>query len=302
MDRQDLQLIQLLVHEPRATYRDLADALDMSVQAVHRRIQLLQGSKIILGTTVTLSTQYLEAVPVTIYGRSMGGTKAEVTKGFENNDRISSVLFGSGGILTINALLRKISELNEVLDDVMEIAHMPRPWAGIEIVKTVGIDPTTISTEPLSILDRKIISSLAQDGRKPSTEVAKELKVTAATVNRRLKKLTDIGALEFNTMLHPGFSGDVISIFQVELEEGTDREATISRLRKRLGPTAEYYRTFSNAPERITFVAWNSTLRDLELLIEKVQSEPGIKRAMPDIMYTGWYHPTWRDKMVWSKV
>ncbi len=98
MDRQDLQLIQLLVHEPRATYRDLADALDMSVQAVHRRIRLLQGSKNLLGTTVTLSPQYLEAVPVTIYGRSREGTKVEITRGFENNDRISGVPFGSGGV------------------------------------------------------------------------------------------------------------------------------------------------------------------------------------------------------------
>lgn len=302
MDQQDLQLIQLRVHEPRATYSDLADALDLSVQAVHRRIQLLQGSKIILGTTVTLSTQYLEAVPVTIYGRSTGGTKAEITRGFESNDRISGVLFGSGGVLTINVLLRRISELNEVLNDVMETARMPYPWAGIEIIRENVIDPATMATEPLSSLDRRIIFSLARDGRKPSTEVAKELNVTAATVKRRLRRMTDIGALEFTTMLHPGFSGDVISIFQVELEEGTERSATISRLRRRLGPIAEYYRTFSNAPERITFVTWNSTLRDLELLIEQVQSEPGIKRAMPDIMYTGWYHPTWRDKMVLSKL
>ena len=36
----------------------------------------------------------------------------------------------------------------------------------------------------------------------------------------------------------------------------------------------------------------------LEMTFERVVEEKGVRMAVPDIMYTGWYHPTWRDRMV----
>jgi DNA-binding Lrp family transcriptional regulator len=298
MDEQDLMLIQMLVRDPRATYRQLADGMGMSVQAVHRRLQLLHEAGVILGFTAAISIPYLEAIPVTIHGRAPGRTKREVAAAFEGNDAISGVLFGSGGVLVISALLRKVTELDALIAAVKAGTGMVQPWIGIESVKASGSRPATISTEPLSPLDTRIIASLARDARKAATDVAKELGITAATVNRRLERLETIGALEYITMLHPGFSGDVISIFQVDLGEGADRNEAIARLRSKLGPAAEYYRAFVNVPDRISFVAWNSTLRELELTFDKVMDEENIRMAVPDIMFTGWYHPTWRDRMV----
>lgn len=298
MDEQDLRLIQMLVRDPRATYRKLADGMGMSVQAVHRRLQLLQESGVILGFTAAISIPYLEAIPVTIYGRAPGRTKKEVAAAFDGNELISGVLFGSGGVLVISALLRKITELDGLIAAVRAGTGMGQPWVGIESVRPTGSRPATTSTEPLSPLDMRIISSLARDARKASTDVAKELGVTAATVARRLERLDSIGALEYVTMLHPGFSGDVVSIFQVDIEEGADRSEVIARLRSKLGATAEYYRTFVNVPDRFSFVGWNSTLRELELTFEQVAEEEGVRMAVPDIMFTGWYHPTWRDHMV----
>lgn len=298
MDEQDLMLIQMLVHDPRATYRELADGMGMSVQAVHRRLQLLQEAGVILGFTAAISIPYLEAIPVTLYGRAPGKTKKEVSTAFDGIETISGVLFGSGGILVISALLRKITELDGLIAAVKAGTGVSHPWVGIENVKPMGSRPATASTEPLSPLDMRIISCLARDARKASTDVAKELGVTAATVTRRLERLDSIGALEYVTMLHPGFSGDVVTIFQIDLEEGADRAEVIARLRSKLGPTAEYYRTFVNVPDHLSFVAWNSTLRELELTFERVVEEKGVRMAVPDIMFTGWYHPTWRDLMV----
>jgi DNA-binding Lrp family transcriptional regulator len=298
MDEQDLRLIQLLVHDPRATYRELADHMAMSVQAVHRRLQLLQGSKVLLGFTVTLSTPYLEAIPVTIHGRAPGRTKKEVVAALEKNEDVSGVLFGSGGVLVISALLRKVAELDRLVESIRSGTGMVQPWVGIEMVPPSGSRPGTTASKPLTPLDMRIVAFLARDARKASTDVAKALGVTAATVNRRLERMNEIGALEFVTLLHPGFSGDVITIFQVDLKEGTDRRRLIARLRHRLGPTAEYFREFGNAPDRISFVAWNKTLRELEITLEQVVQEEGVRQAVPDIIYTGWYHPTWRDRLV----
>jgi DNA-binding Lrp family transcriptional regulator len=268
------------------------------VQAVHRRLQILQESKILLGFTTTIAASYLEAIPITIYGRAPGRTKQEVIAAFEQDPSISGVLIGSGGVLVISALLKKITELDGLIASVKGGIGMAQPWVGIESVKATGSRPSTATADPLSPLDMRIMSSLARDARKAATDVAKELGVTAATVNRRLERMKEIGALEFVTMLHPGFSGDIVSIFQVDLEEGADRGEVITGLRSRLGATAEYYRTFVNAPERLTFVAWNRTLRELEAVLDMVVAEPGIRQAVPDIIFTGWYHPTWRDRLV----
>ncbi|MDW5562212.1 MAG: winged helix-turn-helix transcriptional regulator [Methanomassiliicoccus sp.] len=298
MDGQDLMLIQLLVHDPRATYRELADRMGMSVQAVHRRLALLQEGGVILGFTTTLSIPYLEAIPVTIHGRAPGRTKGEVARAFDGNGLISGALFGSGGVLVISALLRRITELDDLIAQVRAGTGMAQPWVGIESIRLSGTRPATIGAEPLSSLDMRIVASLAGDARKASTDVAKELGVTAATVGRRLERLEAIGALEYVTMLHPGFSGDIVSIFQVDLEDGADRTEVIARLRSSLGASAEFYRTFVNVPDRISFVAWNGTLRELELTLDQVVGERGIRAAVPDIIFTGWYHPTWRDLMV----
>jgi DNA-binding Lrp family transcriptional regulator len=298
MDGQDLQLIKMLVHDPRATYRELADGMGMSVQAVHRRLQILQESKVLLGFTTTIAVPYLEAIPVTVYGRAPGRMKKEVIAAFEKDTTISGVLFGSGGVLVISALLRKVTELDGLIAVVKVGTGMVQPWVGIESVRAGGARPSTITADPLSPLDMRIVSSLSRDARKASTDVAKDLGVTAATVNRRLERMQEIGALEFVTMLHPGFSGDIVSIFQVDLEEGTDRGEVIAQLRSKLGQNAEYFRTFVNAPDRVTFVAWNKSLRELETTLELVGGEPGIQQAVPDIIFTGWYHPTWRDRMV----
>lgn len=291
-------LIQMLMNDPRATYRELADVLGMSVQAVHRRLQLLHEAGIVLGFTTSISIPYLEAIPITIYGRAPGRTKTEVSGAFDANDSISGVLFGSGGAMVIFALLRKITELDTLIASVKAGTGMQQPWVGIESVRPSGTRPATAVTEPLSPLDLRIASSLARDARKASTDVAKELGVTAATVNRRLERLDAIGALEYIVMLHPGFSGDIVSIFQVDIDEGSDRSEVIARLRSKLGATAEYYRSFVNVPDRFSFAAWNSTLRDLEITIDKVIDERGVRLAVPDIMFTGWYHPAWRDRML----
>jgi len=296
MDETDLRLIQLLVHDPRASYRELADRLQLTVQAVHRRIQLLLESKVLVGFTATLSARYLEAVPVTLYGRS-SKTREEVIAALDRSEMASGVLFGSGGVVVISGLLRRASELEAFVDLVREGAGVADPLVGLESEPSRG-RTATAATEPLTSLDRRIVAALAGDARRPAAEVAKELGVTAATVSRRLDRLIAIGAVEFVTMLHPGFSGDVVAIVHLYLNEGADRQALIARLRAKLGPAAEYYRTFSNLPAYITLVAWTRSLRELEVLTDEVARDPDVRRVVPDIIFTGWYHPTWRDRLV----
>ncbi|MHC1709669.1 MAG: Lrp/AsnC family transcriptional regulator [Methanomassiliicoccales archaeon] len=297
MDESDLRLINLLVHDPRATYRDLADALGISVQAAHRRVQQLIDAKIILGFSATISPSYLGSVPVTIYGRSLSRTREEVIEGLSSNDLVSGILFGSGGTAYIYCMLRRTSELDGLFSKVKKAAQLKDAWLGLDRVTVLGKEPSTIVEQPLTPLDRRIISCLAKDGRRSSAEIALELGVTAATINRRLERLDRIGAVEYTIALHPGFSGDVTAVISIELADGADRDAKIAAMRREHGATVEYYRTFSNLPSLFTCVSWTKTLKELEVLTKEILRDKDVLKAVPDIIFTGWYHPTWKDVM-----
>jgi len=297
MDESDLRLINLLVHDPRATYRDLADGLGISVQAAHRRVQQLMDAKIILGFSASISPSYLGSVPVTIYGRSLCRTREEVVQGLSGSDLVSGILFGSGGIVYVYCMLRHSSELDGLLSKVKKAAQLKDAWLGLDCVTATGKEPSSIREQPLTPLDRRIISCLAKNGRRSSAEVALELGVTAATVNRRLERLERIGAVEYTIALHPGFSGDVTAVITVELADGTDRTAKVASMRREHGATVEYYRTFSNLPSLFTCVSWTKTLKELEVLTKEILKDKEVIRAVPDIIFTGWYHPTWKDLM-----
>jgi DNA-binding Lrp family transcriptional regulator len=296
MDDTDLRLIQLLVWNPRATYRELGDALGLTVQAAHRRMTALVDSKVILGTATSIAMPYLDATSVVIWGRSPLNRDGAAAA-FNDDPRISSILLGSGGMIYVYAVLRRISELDDLLGAVRAKAGMAELKIGLELLKRNGTRPSTVAEDPLTDLDLRIVAAMSRDARKPAAEVAKEIGVTAATVNRRLSRLMEIGALEFTTLLHPGFSGDIVAIMQIDLRQGSDRQQLIVRLRSALGPAAEFYRTFSNLPELVTCVAWTKSLKELEDISKLISRDPTVMKVLPDIMYTGWYHPTWRDMM-----
>ena len=297
MDESDLRLINLLVHDPRATYRDLADALGVSVQAVHRRIQQLMEEKVILGFSATISAAYLEAVPVTIFGTSCNRSREDTIKSLTGNELVSGILFGSGGATYVYCMLHRSGELEGLFATVKKAAGLKDAWIGLDNVTRTGKALTTVREQPLSSLDRRIISSLARNCRRSAAEVALEQGVTAATVNRRLARMEEMGAIEYVLGLHPGFSGDVASVIRIEMAEGADRSLLIASMRRSFGPTIDYYRTFSNIPSIFTCVAWTRTLKDLEVMMDKVLSEKDVLRAVPDIIFTGWYFPTWKDIM-----
>jgi DNA-binding Lrp family transcriptional regulator len=49
MDEVDIRLCGLLMVNSRTPYRELAEALGLSLQAVHRRIQVMQEVGVIVG-------------------------------------------------------------------------------------------------------------------------------------------------------------------------------------------------------------------------------------------------------------
>jgi Lrp/AsnC family leucine-responsive transcriptional regulator len=70
MDETDVALSLLLLQNSRLSYRELADKLNLSVNAVHRRIQALMKAGIIRAFTAKVSSHILNMVTIHVFGKS----------------------------------------------------------------------------------------------------------------------------------------------------------------------------------------------------------------------------------------
>jgi Lrp/AsnC family transcriptional regulator, leucine-responsive regulatory protein len=132
VDEIDLRMCGLLIQNARLSYREMADVLGMSLQAVHKRIQKLQQSGVVEGFHTFLSISYLDAVVVHIMGSSRLSSMDEVVEGLSKNDRTFVVVVSDRNYLTIGALLKRIQDLDDYVSFVRKVADIPDPMVGIE--------------------------------------------------------------------------------------------------------------------------------------------------------------------------
>ena len=70
MDATDIRLSQMLMKNSRVPYRELASKLGISLQAVHRRIQVLKEMGVIRDFVTVPTREALNAIVVFIFGPS----------------------------------------------------------------------------------------------------------------------------------------------------------------------------------------------------------------------------------------
>jgi len=91
MDEVDLRLCQMLWKDPRIPYREIADKLSISIQAVHRRVKILMDMNVIRFFRANVSLGYLGAVPVNVTGRSEAESVEKVVGELGNNDSAAAL-------------------------------------------------------------------------------------------------------------------------------------------------------------------------------------------------------------------
>ena len=114
MDEIDLKLIKLLWEDPRASYRDLADKLNISTPAVHRRIQAGKEANIILGPFAKLSPLFVRAIPIVIFGRTNASSIEEVMEGLKKDDSTQIATMMGGNILLLRSILKDLNDWTDI--------------------------------------------------------------------------------------------------------------------------------------------------------------------------------------------
>ena len=141
-------------------------------------------------------------------------------------------------------------------------------------------EPITMSKEKeIDDLDRKILSLLMQNSKKPYTEIAKELYVSGGTIHVRMKKLEDAGIVRgYNlTVNYEQLGYDVVAFLGVYL----DKSSLYDEVAKELAGIPEVVSAHYTTGVYSIFVkiVCRDTAHLRDVLHDKVQPIQGIQRT-----------------------
>jgi DNA-binding Lrp family transcriptional regulator len=296
VDETDVILCQLLLVNSRLSYRELGKKLNLSVTAVHNRIQSLIEMGVIRKFNAKVSLFAIKgSVLIFIFGTSQANSIHDLNPKLEKHGSIYWLAIGGGNVLYIGAYLRSIDELEPLVRFVKETAEMPEPTVGLPISPVPlnilrGIDPEAKLCE----LDYKIIRSLKDDSRKATSVVAEELGVSAKTVRRRLARMVKNFLIMLSIDWYPDAANDIISAFHVQLRPDADPN-TPNVIWQKHYPNIIFYWGFSNIPNTYIFFTWTPTAKELRETRESFEREPAVRAVAPNIIYTGYVFHTWLD-------
>ena len=298
MDKTDIILSQLLLANSRLSYRELAEKLDLSVTAVHNRIQSLIDIGIIRKFTAGLSAFAQNAIHIFIFGNSKTLSVSNLKSKLEKQGSIYWLAVGGGNVLYIGAYLKSLGDLEPLIRFVKDAAEMPEPTVGLTgspvpaFLKNPKINPDNKLCE----LDYKIIRSLQNDSRKATSVVAEELGVSTKTVRRRLTRMINNYLIQFSIEWYPDASNDIMSIFHVNIKDDANPNAANLILQKHY-PNTIFYWSFTNIPGSYVFMVWTPTTKEMKDIRENMEQETAINSVAPNIIYTGYIFKHWRDEI-----
>lgn len=297
MDETDISLILMLLQNSRSPYRELAEKMSLSINAVHRRIQELINNGVIRHFTTAFNLSALGGLSVLVSGRC----DSEVSKICDQigaHEYTYWVSIVGGNRFYIGGYLPELNKLDEYLGFIHE--------AGVEISQS-GIEPTApyngeIRLEDLDQLDFQIIESLQKDSRKQVSTIAEDLSVSARTIRRRLDSMRKTGLLSFSLEWYPSASRDIISMVDCTLDKTVNKEEKKWTLFGEYAPHLLYPFTFVNIQNTVKCLVWTDTMNTLKSISGKMKKDPEITRVVPDILFDGYIYDTWRDSMIQERL
>ncbi len=185
MDEIDLTIVRKLFENSRLTYRELAGITDMSVSAIHKRIKNLMDDGTINAFIARPSVLALKNLWVLVFGTSNGKSMDVVSKELGQHESIYFIGIAGGKFLYIAAYLRNISELQDFSSYIPRVSQISEPTIG-----NINMPYLTLP-EPLTSIAYKILKTLNRDSRKPITDIADDVGISAKTVRKRLERMIE---------------------------------------------------------------------------------------------------------------
>jgi len=294
MDRTDFELIEGLQDDPRVSYRELADRLDLSVNSVHKRIQHMIDQGIIPAFIATLGPAVESYTVATAWGKTTTDDTERTITELGRDEKTRQIVEATNDFIYIQWSLRDISELDDLIAFSKEVGGIEAPQVTFN---KVPIPPGSENVK-LSGMDYRIIDALMKDSRRPLKEVAEKLGVSQKTVRRRLAKMKRENSIYLTARAVPTSTPDIFSFFHIYLEEGTDRRMASSYLREKHSENLLNLQTVDNLPYFCLVHFWTQTMKDLKVIRTSLAKEEIIKSFFVNIFYDVHAFDTWREDLV----
>lgn len=294
MDDLDFIILKKLLENSRLTYREIGDILNMSVSAIHKRINKLVDDGIIDGFIARPSIQALKYIWVLITGPSNTRLIDPIIKELGNHENVKAIAMAGGKFLYVSAFLRNLSELQEFSSYVSEKARISEPTVGI-----INI-PYITTPEILTSIDYQILRSLNKNSRKSITEITDDTGLSAKTVRKRLDRMVENHLADFIIELRLMAKDCFVTIFRIHLNEGTNIASTLEYLDKKYSNNFAHLLSYSNIPNLITMHSWAKTPDESHKLHNDLLNE-GFKDIIPHIFLDVNYYDCWLDQLVRTK-
>ncbi len=294
MDDVDFLILQRLRANCRLTYRELADATNLTITAVHKRVQHLLDTGVIIAFTAKPSIIAFKGVAIGTWGTTHAKSVEDVILKLHECDNIFFVGILSGKFLHLAAVLRDISELQNYSTFVTKTCQM-------EDI-TIGIINSPYQTMPESLksIDFKILKALHRDARKSVADVAEEVGISAKTAKKSIERMIQNQLVNFSLDWAPVFENDFLSVFYLYLQEHSHMQLILQHLTEKFGKNVIYNLTYSNIPQFLTMHLWTKSSREMQIIQEELQKE-GFKDVVPRILMTGRYLDCWLDDLLMKK-
>jgi len=298
MDKTDMSLIILLTANSRQSYAELAKKLGLSINAVHKRIQLLVESGVIRRFTAKVGILAAPAIVVFISGTSTLPSLQDLPAKMKAHGSIYWLAEGGGKFIYTGAYLHNVNEVLDLTRYVQKEAGISEPRVGI--LAGAGPSPIIPTFKPSDLvlcdLDYRIMRSLKDDSRKAVSDISGEIGVSAKTVRRRLNRMKKNFLIELGLEWYPDKSNDIMTLVDVQLKPGADLGVIPFQILRKYAPNTLFFWCFANLPNIVTYTVWTNSMGELERLREKLEKEPAVAAVVPNILFTGFMFPTWRDK------
>jgi DNA-binding Lrp family transcriptional regulator len=304
MDEIDLKIILLLMNNSRITYREISDYLELSINAVYKRVQNLIDLRIIQKFSARLKPYAINAIYAFIFGQSNSQDIDDKIKQLGNHDNTWQIILSSRNYIYVGSMLQNIHELDNFSSFVSQTIGIQSPkiglLSGVQYIAPIPYIVPKSRSMNYDKLDLEIIRSLHHDSRKPIAEIAEEINSTSNTIRRRLTRLIEEGIIELSIDFNPEDSTDIFALFQITTKPSVDKNLVAQELNEKFHPNLFYCWTFSNLPNLVICWVWANTMKELNELVEKVKQEK-IDSIVFDIMYKVYYFDTWKEKILYKQ-